>query len=102
MSVPETGLSKKKITAMATDEEVVAILAEMSDSQLQPNSAIKSPKQQRDDSDTAPKPPSKCPKTTDGFKELRNKLSNPETRRAKYKRSFMVLKEHATCPHSLQ
>ena len=45
------------------------------------------------------------PQQTEGMKNIRNRLTSLETRRAKCKRSLQVLREHArnsTCPYGLQ
>ena len=88
---------------------MIAILADMAGSVAPALSPIKSPKRQRDTDSPAeiPEPALKQhkPEQTEGMKNIRNRLTSLETRRAKCKRSLQVLREHArnsTCPYGLQ
>ena len=72
-------------------------------------SPIKSPKRQRDTDSPLeipePAPKQHKPEQTEGMKNIRNRLTSLETRRAKCKQSLQVLREHArnsTCPYGLQ
>ena len=94
---------------LVSDQEMIAILADMADSVAPALSPIKSPKRQRDTDSPAeiPEPALKQhkPEQTEGMKNIRNRLTSLETRRAKCKRSLQVLREHArnsTCPYGLQ
>jgi len=91
------------------DVDIVAeILAEMEDSQTSSTlSPIKSPqKWTLSDSDEDIIPSSQpARQKTEGFNQLRNRITSLETRRTKSLRSLTVLKEFATknsCPVGLQ
>ena len=100
--------------AIPNDDTVVAILAEMRDSQAPPPiSPIRSPaKRTRPDSEeeedipsSQPPPAPKRPRNAEGFNQLRNRIAALKTRRAKCLKSVLVLKEHASkrsCPVGLQ
>ena len=82
-----------------SDQDMIAILADMVGSVAPALSPIKSPKRQRDIDSPAeipePAPKQHKPEQTEGMKNIRNRLTSLETRRVKCKRSLQVLREHA-------
>ena len=92
-----------------SDQKMAAIFSNMANSITPAISRIKSPKRPRDFVQVIPdsQPAPQKPKTnqTEGTKTIKNRLLTLETRRAKCKRSLLVLREHAensTCPYGLQ
>ena len=87
-----------------SDAEITAILTDMADSQVSALSPIKSPKRPVNEIPDAEPAPKKR-KADEGSKSIRNRLTTLETRRAKYKRSLQVLREHSknsTCSYGFQ
>lgn len=94
---------------IVTDMEMVAILADIADSQVPALSPIKSPKRPRDDDGLTTEIPAIEPalekyKAYKGRKSIWNRLTTLETRRANCKQPLQVLRVHAknfTCPFGL-